>query len=268
MAYSNHVVCYDLERRVPRYVAERLTREHVSGSANRKSIENEGDNGFRSDPIIDSRFSAKNTDFRGSGWSRGHMAAAANHKFDLSAMADTFFLTNIVPQDADNNSGFWNRLEWYCRGLTRRWDAVYIITGPLYLPASARNGSTSGDRKNSLNKRLLSVELIGDSGLHVPTHLFKAILVEKDGQPIAVSAFVVPNTPLPPSAKFTDFQVPLEELERLAGMQLFQLAGAFKSANRDLCRVDELKCQLSRQDEERLSKYENTPRRSIAAAAA
>lgn len=47
-------------------------------------------------------------------------------------MDDTFYLTNIVPQDADNNSGFWNRLESHCRDLLSRYHKVHVITGPLY----------------------------------------------------------------------------------------------------------------------------------------
>ena len=49
-------------------------------------------------------------------------------------MNATFFLSNIVPQDLDNNANFWYRLEAYCRGLTKRYSSVYIVSGPLYLP--------------------------------------------------------------------------------------------------------------------------------------
>lgn len=47
-------------------------------------------------------------------------------------MDDTFYLTNIVPQDGDNNSGFWNRFEMYCRDLSKEYSKVHVITGPLY----------------------------------------------------------------------------------------------------------------------------------------
>ena len=49
-------------------------------------------------------------------------------------MNDTFFLTNIVPQDVDNNAGFWNRVEFYCRDLVQKFDRVWIVSGPLFLP--------------------------------------------------------------------------------------------------------------------------------------
>ncbi len=44
-----------------------------------------------------------NSDYRRSGWSRGHMAAAGNYKHCQKSMNDTFYLTNVVPQNMDNN---------------------------------------------------------------------------------------------------------------------------------------------------------------------
>ena len=70
------------------------------------------------------------------------------------SMDDTFLLSNVVPQDVDNNGDFWNRLEIYCRDLTKKESAyptyiynilkitissaqfndVRVISGPLWLP--------------------------------------------------------------------------------------------------------------------------------------
>ena len=49
-------------------------------------------------------------------------------------MNETFFLSNVVPQDLDNNANFWYRMEAYCRSLAKRYSDVYIVSGPLYLP--------------------------------------------------------------------------------------------------------------------------------------
>ena len=47
---------------------------------------------------IERRFRSKLEDYRGSGFDRGHMAPAANHKRSQAAMDDTFTLTNMSPQ--------------------------------------------------------------------------------------------------------------------------------------------------------------------------
>lgn len=44
---------------------------------------------------------ATNADYKGSGFDRGHLAAAGNHKWSQKAMEDTFYLSNVAPQVAD-----------------------------------------------------------------------------------------------------------------------------------------------------------------------
>lgn len=39
-----------------------------------------------------------NSDYKGSGFDRGHLAAAGNHKASQKHCEDTFFLTNMAPQ--------------------------------------------------------------------------------------------------------------------------------------------------------------------------
>lgn len=58
------------------------------------------------DPGVPLQFSSANEDYKRSGWSRGHMTPAGDCKHCQGAMDDTFYLTNIVPQDFDNNSGY------------------------------------------------------------------------------------------------------------------------------------------------------------------
>lgn len=56
----------------------------------------------RSHPIphagIERRFRSKLEDFRGSGYDRGHMAPASNHKTSQGTMDESFSLTNMAPQ--------------------------------------------------------------------------------------------------------------------------------------------------------------------------
>lgn len=55
-------------------------------------------------------------------------------------MAETFYLSNVVPQNSNNNAGFWYRLEAYCRVLARRYNGVYVFSGPLFLPETELDG--------------------------------------------------------------------------------------------------------------------------------
>lgn len=43
-------------------------------------------------------YRSTNADYKGSGYDRGHLAAAGNHKYDQKHVEQTFFLSNMAPQ--------------------------------------------------------------------------------------------------------------------------------------------------------------------------
>ncbi|XP_040820752.1 nuclease EXOG, mitochondrial isoform X1 [Ochotona curzoniae] len=224
--YTNHALSYDQAKRVPRWVLEHISRNKIIGDADRKHCK------FRPDPSIPPAFGASNEDYIGSGWSRGHMAPAGDNKFSSKAMAETFYLSNIVPQDFDNNSGFWNRVEMYCRELTERFDDVWIVSGPLTLPQTGNDG-----------KKTVSYQVIGQDNVAVPSHLYKVILARRSpasAEPLALGAFVIPNEAIGFQPQLAEFQVSLQELERLSGLVFFphlDRAGDI----RNICSVDTCK---------------------------
>ena len=243
MVYTNHVLEYDAARKVPRWVAEHLTKDSVSSTkANRKGVQ------FGRDPTVPALFSSDNSDYWGSGWSRGHMAPAGDNKHCQASMADTFYLTNIVPQDMDNNGGYWNRLEMWCRELTKTYSDVWVISGPLWLPEVRDQDSDKpdsgaggdGKRKKKSEVRTISYQVLGNNYVSVPTHLFKVVLVTdpKLGQPL-LSSFIVPNVPIA-DKQLTHYKTSLEELERHVGVEFHPELDRTKTG--DLC-VDS-GCQL------------------------
>lgn len=251
LQYNNHVLEYDAVKKVPKWVAEHISKEKAFGSeANRKLAR------FDKDPNIPALLSSDNRDFRGSGWSRGHMAPAGNNKHSQSAMNETFYLTNIVPQDIDNNGNYWNRLEIFCRELTNQYKDVYVISGPLWLPYNedenpenvldknlpikwknfqakteqnlqTENNEKGDNEKTSKKwrrsaKKFVKYQVLGDNNVAVPTHLYKIILVE---DPLLdwpmIGAFVVPNKPIQ-NVNLDDFEVEIEEIEKQVGVRFHQ----------------------------------------------
>nr|XP_012611854.1 nuclease EXOG, mitochondrial isoform X1 [Microcebus murinus] len=224
--YTNHALSYDQAKRVPRWVLEHISKNKIMGDADRKHCK------FKPDPNIPPIFSAFNEDYIGSGWSRGHMAPAGNNKFSNKAMAETFYLSNIVPQDFDNNSGYWNRIEMYCRELTERFEDVWVVSGPLTLPQTRSDG-----------KKAVSYQVIGDDNVAVPSHLYKVILARRSPvstEPLALGAFVVPNEAIGFQPQLTEFQVSLQDLEKLSGLVFFPHLDR-TSDIRNICSVDTCK---------------------------
>ncbi|TSK16082.1 Nuclease EXOG, mitochondrial [Bagarius yarrelli] len=146
-------------------------------------------------------------------------------------MVETFYLSNIVPQNYENNAGFWNRLEMYCRELTERFQDVWVISGPLTLP------QVGEDKRKSV-----SYQLIGKDDVAVPTHLYKVILARKNqsSNALALGAFVVPNVPISFAHELKEYQVSLMELEKMSGLTFFPKLDISQSVQ-DLCLLDTCK---------------------------
>ncbi|XP_024612259.1 nuclease EXOG, mitochondrial [Neophocaena asiaeorientalis asiaeorientalis] len=224
--YTNHALSYDQSKRVPRWVLEHISKSKITGDADRKHCK------FKPDPSIPPTFSAFNEDYVGSGWSRGHMAPAGDNKFSSKAMAETFYLSNIVPQNFDNNAGYWNRMEMYCRELTERFEDVWIVSGPLTLPQTGSNG-----------RKTVSYQVIGEDNVAVPSHLYKVILARRNprsAEPLALGAFVVPNKAIGFQPQLSEFQVSLQELEKLSGLVFFPHLDR-TSDIKNICSVDTCK---------------------------
>lgn len=68
-------------------------------------------------------------DYRGSGFDRGHVVPAADRNKRQADSESVFWMTNIIPQAADNNRGPWSQLESYCRDLAKQGKELYIISG-------------------------------------------------------------------------------------------------------------------------------------------
>lgn len=91
---ESYVLSYDPRTRCALWVVEQLRPERLRGDGDRRSCD------FREDESVHAYHRATNADYRGSGFDRGHLAAAANHRWSQKAMDDTFYLSNVAPQVA------------------------------------------------------------------------------------------------------------------------------------------------------------------------
>lgn len=77
----------------------------------------------------------------------------------------------------------------------------------------------------------------------VPSHLYKVILARRSPEstePLALGAFVVPNEAIGFQPQLTEFQVSLQELEKLSGLIFFPQLN--RAGNiRNICAVDTCK---------------------------
>ncbi|XP_011506335.1 PREDICTED: endonuclease G, mitochondrial isoform X2 [Ceratosolen solmsi marchali] len=206
-SYDDFVLSYDRRNRVAHWVFEHLTKESLkkNDQIDRSKCE------FVPDTSIHPFFRSQNTDYKKSGYDRGHLAAAGNHRLHQKHIQQTFYLTNMAPQvGAGFNRSSWNRLEIYVRSLTNIYKDVYVCTGPLYLPKVESDG-----------KKYVRYEVIGSNHVAVPTHFYKIIVGETKDLKLEMEAFVMPNAPIDDDAPLKNFQVPPESVERAAGLLFF-----------------------------------------------
>lgn len=202
------VSAYDRRTKNPLWVAEHITPASLAAqNGDRKSSV------FLEDQGVPEKFRGRLKDYFRSGYDRGHQVPAADAKWSQDAMNDTFFLTNMCPQVGDGfNRDYWAHFEDFCRRLTTRYPSVRIVTGPLYLPK----------RDPADGKWRVSYEVIGNPpNIAVPTHFYKVIFAEDGsvGGQVAIGAFVLPNAIIPNSTPLTEFEVPLESIERASGLE-------------------------------------------------
>ena len=189
--YTGYTVSYDESSRIPVWVAYELTAEEANGTVGRNG------KSFRPDGNVKA-VQADNFDYRGSGWSRGHMAPAGDFKWSEDAMWDTFYYTNCCPQDEKLNNGSWNVLENKVRTWARQFGSVFVVTGPII-------------GRNQENR-------IGSHGIVVPDAFFKAVLVYFKGAYHGIS-FVMFNHSTP--QRLPECYLSINDLEILSGLDFF-----------------------------------------------
>jgi endonuclease G, mitochondrial len=131
---SGYVVSYNGGRKVPNWVSWELNTSYL-GSAARQDD-------FRPDDTLPANVpQASLADYVGSGYDRGHMCPSADRNLTVAANQQTFFLTNMVPQAANNNQGPWANLENDLRTIAQSGKELFIVSGGTFSASSNKVGS-------------------------------------------------------------------------------------------------------------------------------
>ena len=141
-SYNHTTLC-------PDWVAWELTADEANGELN-------GDFSFSRDPSV-AFPKASREDYSNSGWDKGHMAPRADMRWSRQALEESYFFTNICPQDHEMNSQAWRKIEELTRRMARRHGSVLVVCGPIYDSITHHH--------------------IGKACVHVPDRFYKALAV-------------------------------------------------------------------------------------------
>lgn len=193
---TGHLLAHNREYKTPIWVIERLTKERVTSKVVPRY------NKFQADPDIEKGKRAELSDYRRSGYDRGHMAPSADMRWDRQAMVECFYLSNMAPQVGEGmNRGIWKDLEEYVRSWAIDRGEIFVFTGPIY-----ENGIT---------------KTVGKNKVAVPSHFYKVIYDPARKEAIA---FVMPNEPLD-AAKIASYIVSVRDVEALTGLDFLSVLG-------------------------------------------
>lgn len=190
ITHMGYTVSYNADWKIPNWVAYELTDVEVAGEEPRAKK-------FVPDPMVPKYESATTDDYKNSGWDRGHMAPAADMKWHQQAMRESFYLSNVCPQNHNLNGGVWKDLEEQVRDLAAQKGHIYVVCGPI----------VSDD-----------YQTIGANNVVVPSAFFKVLLQEENDR-IHTIGFIYEN--VAGRRPMSTYAMTVDEVETLTGIDFF-----------------------------------------------
>jgi endonuclease G, mitochondrial len=164
-------------------------------------------NNFRPDFRVPKSFRADLSDYRASGYDRGHLVASANQNDENLQNSETFLLSNMSPQTPGFNRQKWRELESAVRELDAQDNVLetYVITGPIFDFEAPINMIGEND-ENGIR-------------IPIPSHFYKCVLAEKKNGNLEMWAFEMENASL--DGDLASYRKPVAYIEQRAGIALW-----------------------------------------------
>lgn len=146
----------------------------------------------------------RNTDpFWGSGYDHGHLCPSADRLNSYNANYQTFYLSNMMPQNSEFNTGIWSNMESWVRNQinTKSRDTLFVVKGGTI---------DNADQYTVLRNH---------QGLIVPKYCFMAVLM-KNASGYKAMGFWIENKSNNKDG-LAQYVVNIDELERLTGIDFF-----------------------------------------------
>ena len=164
-----------------------LSPERVKGTVPRSDR-------FRADVSVITG-SAQLSDFKGSGYDRGHLCPAADNKHTKEAMLESFFMSNMSPQVPSFNRGIWKQSEEQFREWALEREGIYVVTAGVLSD---------------------TLETIGENRVSIPDYYYKIAYSPRDS---VMVGFLLSNEGTKSDLK--EFMVPVDSIETMTGIDFF-----------------------------------------------
>lgn len=184
--HQYYMLSYNEEMEQANWVFYALYPQLIDGEVKRS-------NKFKEDKSVGTQ-SALLSDYKGSGYDRGHLCPAAAMCINKQAMDESFYMSNMSPQLPGFNRGVWKKLESYVRKSIVN-DTIYVVTGPIFED---------------------NIERIGQNKVCVPGYYYKVIYRPRD---VKMEAYILPNKKS--NLSLSHFKVSVDTVEKRTGIDFF-----------------------------------------------
>jgi len=186
--HARFSLSYNEGTELPSWLAYALTPEMAKATGTVKEKYNE-------DPLV-STGSSSPKDYRDAGFVMAQLVPAEDMMFDLKAAAETYLMSNIVPQKVGFNKYLWKALEPLIREWAKEGNTLYIAAGPVLA-----DGPFGTFRENKVA---------------IPTRCYKVILDTNGERAIGFMFRVNTST-----GTLKSFALSVDEIEKITKIDFF-----------------------------------------------
>ena len=189
ISHTAYTLKYSEQHEQASWVAYTLKSSHTSGTVGRTDD-------FRKDYKVKTG-SASLSDYKGSGYDRGHLAPAGDMKWSSTAMSESFYMSNMSPQLPGFNRGIWKKLESTVRNWASDNGEIHVVTGPILTG---------------------SYPSIGSNQVSIPNYYYKVILDYKEPELKGIGFILLHEKS---NSSLKSFAVSIDEVERKTGIDFY-----------------------------------------------
>ena len=132
-----YTICYSYKYKGAKYVSYTLYGSKVNKLNIKKRPK------FYSEKLIPIKYRSKSSDYKYSGYDRGHLASDASFDYDKKVLSKVYTMANIVPQAPQVNRKLWLKAEKLERYIAVKLGNVNVINGVIYDETSKTIGKNN-----------------------------------------------------------------------------------------------------------------------------
>jgi endonuclease G len=186
--HSRFTLSFNEGNELPSWVAYALTPEMAKATGTVKEK-------YHEDPMV-STGSSSPKDYKNAGFVMAQLVPAEDMMIDPEAAAETYLMSNIVPQKVGFNKFLWRGLEPLIREWAKEGNTLYIAAGPVL--ADGPFGT------------------FGENKVAIPSRYYKVIL-DSNGERAIGFVFRV-NTS---TGSLNSYALSVDEVEKITGIDFF-----------------------------------------------